>query len=82
MVNLVHKYVNKWHADCNYFTFTRIGIFQSLSIEEKKDSEQKFLELQRLLNSQEIYSNGLIFSEEELDRLLDRTALYEKMKLL
>lgn len=64
--------------------FLHTGKFKSLGMDDKKDVEQEMLELQQLLNSasssQQIHSNGLVFSDKELNQILDRTELYDEMK--
>ncbi|XP_018333272.1 lymphoid-specific helicase-like isoform X2 [Agrilus planipennis] len=62
------------------------GKFKSLKGDDKARAELDLEELQRLLNlsdySQKIHSNGYVFSDEELEKLLDRSDLYKELEAM
>lgn len=64
----------------NRFYYISVGKFTSLKEDDRFKSENYLKELKELLNNDANKPFEEEFSNEELDKLLDRSELYELMK--
>lgn len=56
-----------------------LGQFRTLKNEEKKNMQHELKELQELIERENDDFEGMGISNEELDKIMDRSSLYEQM---